>query len=311
MLSSHSPTVLVLMPTYNGQEWVDKQICSVLNQQNVHVSLLVRDDFSEDSTLEEVKKIASKTSQIELLSAKFKSGYAGKSYIDLVLRCNPEAFDYIAFCDQDDIWLPDKLSRAISYLKDSDFSGYSSSVIAFWDNGKENLLKQSSRQSDLDFIFEGAGQGCTFLFPQKIFVKIKSFCAEHHNDVKEFYYHDWLTYLLIRSWGLRWYFDKNPSVKYRQHLRNDTGSRATYFGFLKRLRMIRSGWYHKQIKIAILLAQAAACRPNNKLLKFDIAFNNSKGFKRIILVSYYTVLYGRRRLVDRFFLGLCALLGYF
>ena len=96
------------MSTYNGQKYIRQQIDSILQQTNVEVNLLVRDDGSKDDTI----KILDEYKQEGKLTY-----YTGPnlgpqlSFLNLLNNC-PKA-DYYAFADQDDYWEKDKLSTAV------------------------------------------------------------------------------------------------------------------------------------------------------------------------------------------------------
>ena len=106
--------VAVLMSTYNGENYMKEQIESILNQRgNFELDLWVRDDGSTDAT----KKILM---QYEI--EKKLHWYEGRnlkpalSFMDLIKHC--ENYDYYAFADQDDYWMPDKLWTGIMQIKD-------------------------------------------------------------------------------------------------------------------------------------------------------------------------------------------------
>ena len=106
--------VAVLMSTYNGENYMKEQIESILNQRgNFELDLWVRDDGSTDAT----KKILM---QYEI--EKKLHWYEGRnlkpalSFMDLIKHC--ENYDYYAFADQDDYWMPDKLLTGIMQIKD-------------------------------------------------------------------------------------------------------------------------------------------------------------------------------------------------
>ena len=107
------PFVSVLMSTYNGEKYIREQIESILNQKKVKVHLLIRDDGSQDSTIEIVKEYANKYPNVSVYAG--KNIGIGNSFMEL-LRNAPEA-DYYAFADQDDVWLDGKLERAIELIK--------------------------------------------------------------------------------------------------------------------------------------------------------------------------------------------------
>ncbi len=119
-----------------------------------------------------------------------------------------------------------------------------------------------------------------------------------------------LTYLLVRSWGGKWFFDQTPSMYYRQHQTNDTGSRGTFLAITKRFEKIRNGWYKKQISIALRIYFLAAVKKNNLIFDFSKFFNKKDSIKRRLLMAKFVWLHGRRRFSDRCVLVLASMLGY-
>ena len=106
--------VLVIMSTYNGEKYVREQINSILMQKNVEVSVLVRDDGSTDGTLEVINGL--QDDRITVLNGENMGCEA--SFFELLMHC--KGYEYYAFSDQDDIWLEDKLARAIGMIGSSD-----------------------------------------------------------------------------------------------------------------------------------------------------------------------------------------------
>ena len=99
--------IQVLMSTYNGEKYLKEQIESILNQEKVEVNILIRDDGSCDKTLKIIKEL-SKNPKISYYEGK-NIGPA-KSFMDLVNKSG-DKFNYYAFADQDDIWMPNKTKR--------------------------------------------------------------------------------------------------------------------------------------------------------------------------------------------------------
>ena len=114
--------VTVMMSTFNGQKFLRPQIDSILAQEGVDVTLYVRDDGSTDSTTDILQEYAEQDKltwyQSEhTITPKSTKHKIGLSYLDMVKRLAVESSsDYYAFADQDDVWLPEKLSSAIEYI---------------------------------------------------------------------------------------------------------------------------------------------------------------------------------------------------
>ena len=105
--------VVVLMSTYNGQKYLRQQLDSLLNQTVRPTKILIRDDGSNDDTVNLLEEYASFYSFIEYYCGK-NIGPA-KSFFELINKC--DGYDYYALCDQDDVWFKDKLEVAINTLE--------------------------------------------------------------------------------------------------------------------------------------------------------------------------------------------------
>ncbi|SFY35782.1 rhamnosyltransferase [Janthinobacterium lividum] len=303
------PKVLVLLATYNGALWLGEQLVSILSQQDVDVHVLVGDDVSKDGTLLLLEdKFAGRVS-IELMGWSVSSGSAGANFRRLYLAADVTSFDYVALADQDDIWLGDKLSNAIACLEHSGSVAYSSAVEAFWADGRTKILGQNKTIRAADFLFEGAGQGCTFVIRSAIFVQIQQFCRHHRIDIEALHYHDWLIYILVRAWQLPWYFDAQVGMRYRQHAGNEIGSRGGYFAVQKRVQLIRSGWYRRQVDAAATIYRLAAGN-DTKALRLITLLSHQQAIGRSFRLSYLLFRGGRRRLIDRLVLVVSAMCGW-
>ena len=115
-MSMPSPSIAVVMSTYNGEAFVEEQIESILAQDYPNVRIFVRDDGSKDGTLD-ILGTYERDGKITLYAAP-NLGVVG-SFIELVSHVADE-YDYVALCDQDDVWHADKLSRAVSLLSEYD-----------------------------------------------------------------------------------------------------------------------------------------------------------------------------------------------
>jgi rhamnosyltransferase len=113
-------SVCVLLSTYNGEKYLKELLDSVLNQNcedKIKVSIFVRDDGSSDNTTNILKEYEQNGKIILFGHGGCNLGFA-KSFSSLL--ANAPLSDYYAFCDQDDIWLPDKLISAVERLEKED-----------------------------------------------------------------------------------------------------------------------------------------------------------------------------------------------
>ena len=206
------------MSTYNGERFLKEQLDSILCQEDVNVSLLVRDDGSKDNTCQILSDYALKHQNIELKLCE-NVGFV-KSFSELVkmaVTLDIDA-DYYAFADQDDIWMPQKLAMACS-------------VLATKDNSKPNLFTSNSMQIDAEgrelelfhkgpepkfrkgnVLVFGTEQGCSMVFNRKA-VEIYS---EHEPSLT---WHDrWLYHICYFLGSVT--YDHQPLFYYRRHEKN-------------------------------------------------------------------------------------------
>lgn len=304
------PKVLVLVATYNGQIWLSEQINSILNQESVDIHLEIGDDNSKDNTKYLINQEFGNDSRIRVHFWSQSSGSAGANFRRLYIQTDLSEVDYVALADQDDIWLPRKLISAIESINRAGVQGYSCAVQAFWPDGREKVLHQTSRMREADFLFEGAGQGCTFVVRRQLFERVQQFCRDSPSRIEALHYHDWLIYLLTRAWDLPWYFDVRPWMRYRQHDGNEIGSRGSMQAITRRLGLMKSGWYAKQVEAAINLYKLAGGHDPIPL-QIEKLINSPSSLIRNLKLMLVFFRHGRRSVIDRCVLSVAALIGWF
>lgn len=116
------PTVCILMSTYNGEKYLEEQLQSIFEQENVDIYLVVRDDGSTDRTISILEKWKEKfIDKMSIIVGKNKGWQ--DSFLTLMYEVRDMNFLFYAFADQDDIWKKDKLYHAVQLLKKNDSEG--------------------------------------------------------------------------------------------------------------------------------------------------------------------------------------------
>lgn len=306
--SGERPSILVLLAAHNGAKWIRQQIESILAQELVDVQVIVRDDGSSDATLTAIDSLQA-TDRVKVSRHALNGGSAAQNFLALI-RDNPaDGFGFVALADQDDSWHPNKLLKAVSSLARNGCAGYSSATVAVWPDGRTALLGQCDSITRGDFLFEGAGQGCTFVLSAPFYRQLRSFMTDSAMLTQSLHYHDWAIYALARAWNRCWAFDAEPSMTYRQHDSNDTGARSSMRGVSKRLRLIRQGWYRSQLAIIAELC-AAAAPSNSTVAAWRAILRLPDGWRRRLSAAYFCLRNGRRRWSDRLLLTASCLLGW-
>ena len=247
--TSDNEKVAILLPTYNGEEFIEKQIKSILNQLDVSLTLFIYDDNSEDNTFNKISSFKSvflkKMNSLPDFSTK-KSAANAFFRIIAGIDLDPQ-YKYVAFSDQDDIWFSKKIKNGLNHIKNKSISGYSSSVLAYWSNGKNKYLKKGGRTSFFNSLFESAGPGNTYLITRELFDGLRNFILKNKKDFEKIDFHDWVIYSFALYKGYKWYIDPNPYLYYRQHNNNVFGARYNSIQYLKRIHLIFNGWYAGQV----------------------------------------------------------------
>lgn len=244
-----SPKIAIMLAAYNGEGYIDAQINSILNQIGVDVTIFISVDRSSDKTHESCVAFSKEHLNVHILPYGERFGGAAQNFFRLIRDVDFADFDYVAFADQDDIWFSEKLDRAIKKIHESNVDAYSSSVMAFWPDGKKKLIQKAQPQRAWDYLFEAAGPGCTYVINMPLATKIKSTVVESWVDINKLALHDWFCYAYARANGFNWYIDEWPSVLYRQHTTNQVGANVGLTAFKYRIRRVLNGWGIQQSQL--------------------------------------------------------------
>lgn len=291
--------IAILLAAYNGSIWIQEQINSILNQQDINITIFISIDESTDDTLEICTLLSKQYNNIIILPNIGRIGSAAKNFFRLIRDVDINNFDYVAFADQDDIWNKDKLLKAVSQLQNSNLDVYSSNVTAFWPDDKQCLINKAQPQVKYDYMFESAGPGCTFVLTKKFAIDLQIFLTNKQNYMDNIALHDWFIYALARSKNYKWHIDTNPSMLYRQHNNNVIGANVGIKSAAVRWRRIRQGWLIDQ---ALIIAKVIKY-PDNEPMVWLERFNSFDRLKLIINARFF-----RRRLRDQFVIALFFIL---
>jgi teichuronic acid biosynthesis glycosyltransferase TuaG len=131
-MNKQTNLVSIITPSYNSEKFIKDMINSIVNQTYQNWELLITDDFSSDKTVDIVKYYADGDSRIKLFRLSKNSGAGiARNY-----SINNAQGKYIAFCDSDDLWKPDKLSKQIDFMILNNLSFTFSSYDVVNENGE-------------------------------------------------------------------------------------------------------------------------------------------------------------------------------
>lgn len=236
------PSVAILLATYNGAAHLQAQLDSFFAQTHTDWRLCVSDDGSSDDTRTIIEQFARNhpAHRVTLIEGP-RQGYA-RNFMQLLAQA-PEA-DYYAFSDQDDLWLPEKLTRALALMAD-----VPAATPALY--GARTLYVTADNQP---------------LYPSRLFTKplcfanalVQSFAGANtmllnrtaQRLLAEYASlpvvgHDWWAYQLISGVGGVVRYDPEPCLRYRQHAHNVLGQNVSLRAKLARIRGLFGGMFRQ------------------------------------------------------------------
>ncbi len=220
--------VTVLMSTYNGSQFLQQQLNTLYEQTYSNIRILVRDDGSSDTTRAILAHEQSKA-KIDVVDGHTNLGPAF-SFFELLQQAALTETDYVAFCDQDDIWLPDKVACAVKGLEENpDCPALYCSRLELVDEQLREL-GMTVKPRKIGFgnaLVENIAVGCTIVLNRKA---VDMLCQTLPKDI---YIHDWWFYLVIACFG-KVIFDDKPRINYRQHQNNAIGAPTGWLSSVKR-----------------------------------------------------------------------------
>lgn len=294
------------MATYNGADFIREQLDSILRQSHRNWVLHVSDDGSTDATLDIVREYAGRLPDGQILLYEGPRNGFAQNFLSLLRRPEAKA-DFYAFCDQDDIWLEDRLARALSQMAAGMGGLYCSRTCLVNEVGKvigfsplflnrpdfRNALVQSVAGANT-MVFSNAVRDLLARVPQGA-------------DVIS---HDWLAYILTSGSGGTVIYDQQPSLYYRQHGFNLMGANATLRGRLERLfRMLRGEfrmWNSSNLHILADFVDDLTAQ-NRRVLELFSRARDSGFFSRVIFLRRSGVR--RQTRLDNVALLIATILG--
>lgn len=207
--------VCVLLSTYNGEKYVREQMDSLRAQKGVDLKIVVRDDGSTDHTCQILE-----TEYPEAELRKERNVGCERSFMELLYSA-PEA-DYYAFCDQDDVWMEDKLDAAVKKLAEMKGPAiYGCNLMACDEDLKP--MKVIHDEKSVDTLRKMIDKGCFFNLHGCVLVWNK--CLQEvlikHRPSYVTAHDTWVNYVgnLIGTMVI----DEEPHIYYRLHGNNVSG----------------------------------------------------------------------------------------
>jgi len=221
--------VSVLLATFNGEKYISAQIESLLSQSFQGFKLYICDDRSTDGTFSVISDFAVKyPEKIFVSQNEENAGGAKYNFLKMMIDFKD---DYVMLCDQDDVWLSDKIEKSLNKIKEMEEEfGSSIPILVHTDltvvNDELNVISSSyEKMSNKDFDITSLNfavtmnnvAGCTAIYNRAL--------ADLIRGVPDFIVmHDWWLSLTAAALGKIGAVHE-PTVLYRQHKDNDSGAK--------------------------------------------------------------------------------------
>jgi glycosyltransferase involved in cell wall biosynthesis len=222
----------ILLSTYNGEAYLREQMESFLGQSHRNFILTIRDDGSGDSTPAILSQYAHIDDRIKLV---LQENIGVVSSFHWLLKNADSGCQYFAFADQDDVWLPNKLEKAMNVLAEYDQElpllycsrlEYVSADLRHL--GYSPLISKQAGFGNA--LVQNIATGCTIVMN-----KTAREWLLKHEWPPQVLLHDWWCYLVVSAFG-KVICDDFVSTKYRQHRGNLVGGTVSVISdFEKRI----------------------------------------------------------------------------
>lgn len=220
--------IAILLATYNGEKYLVEQLDSIINQSYINWILYIHDDGSSDGTIAIINQYCDRYENIIYLPDLIAHRGAAQSFMWLLEQVNA---DYYMFCDQDDIWLPNKIEKTYIAMQDKSMKTpvliFSDLVVvdsdlniinkSFWSYCKfEKLVDNSNYLKVLNYV-----TGCTMMINGKAkLVSLRNKCLCMHDS--------WIAMCVLANKGVIHPINEKMTL-YRQHGKNVLGATEYHF----------------------------------------------------------------------------------
>ncbi|WP_346026539.1 glycosyltransferase family 2 protein [Beduinella massiliensis] len=284
--------VEILMTTYNGERYLREQIDSILGQSYKGWHLLISDDGSTDHTPDIIEEYQARyPQQISRVRLGKRFGNAREHFFALM---QASTAGIVFFCDQDDVWLPEKMERTLRAMSDAQqMYGKEVPLLAYTDVTPVNerfevispslMQMQQQNPNAVDYrniLFQNIVTGCTSA-ANRALIELAARCT----DITSTVMHDWWIALVAARFGKLAYVD-DCTLLYRQHIGNSVGAqdvRSLWYIWYKitHFRAFRKIVCTKKRQAAVFLKTYEKCLPKDdkRLLQDFSAEHSSLVFK--------------------------------
>ncbi|MEL7012477.1 MAG: glycosyltransferase family 2 protein, partial [Pseudomonadota bacterium] len=277
------PHIAILLATYNGARFLERQLDSLAKQSYKNWSLWISDDGSKDETLQIIDDWHARHPDVTLHMRRGPGRGAAQNFVSLLLDPDIKA-DFYSFSDQDDVWFEDKLSRALASVVDLSRPALYGARTVVTDTHLQRIAPSLLEGKELGFhnaLVQNFAAGNTMVFNAAARDLVPDQAAQH--DIVAT---DWLMYMLVSGAGGDVIFDREPCLFYRQHGDNQIGYNADWVAMLRRVRALLNGRFSEWSAANLQVLSNARLKPDNaKILEAFVEARQANGMTAVTLLK--------------------------
>lgn len=299
--------ISILLACYNGERYIEEQIESLLNQTFSDFKLFIRDDKSTDATYPLICEYAKRYPEKIFVSQNRENTTNAKyNFINMMTEHKD---DYVMLCDQDDVWLPDKIEKSLAKIRELE-SQYGKSVpllvhtdLKVVDKDLNVISPSYVKMSKTDFgknalnnlLTRNVAAGCTQIYNRTL--------ADLLYAAPDFIIiHDWWTTLIASAFG-KIQAVRESTILYRQHENNSIGAKKTYsFAHLRYRLTNHKKWRktyndtYKQAESLLNMYRGRLSREQSALLSDYASMPERSAWGKLrVLSRHRAFMYGIRK----------------
>lgn len=300
----------ILLATYNGEKFIRDQIESILCQTYKDWNLIIQDDGSTDKTIGILKDYLEKyPEKIKIFLNKKNSGSCVKNFLSLAKRSRSQ---YVMFCDQDDVWLEDKIEITLKAMKELEKETQNKNIpllvhtdlkivdenLNVISNSIFRYQKMNPKRDRLNnFLVQNIVTGCTLMCNKKLIQVVDM--IDLKTDARDIIMYDHWIGLVAAAFGKIKFLNK-PTLLYRQHKKNQVGAKnaeslsyvlKNLFNFKQTSKIIDDTYIQAESFLNIYFKFLNS--RNIKIIREYVNIKKYNKFKRLyIIIKYSFFKYG-------------------
>jgi rhamnosyltransferase len=294
----------ILLPTYNGEKYIQNQIKSLLQQSHKDIRIIVRDDCSIDQTINIIQNLADEDHRI-VINTDITRNLGLVFNIEYLLNLSDA--NYVIFCDQDDVWFENKIELLLKemLIRENNLGSKSPILIhsdCYVTDEFLNIKGLFKASSPLNYglensLFKFHVQGASTMINHALKNNILPF-------INNIYLHDRYIHLVAEVVGYRFYINKQL-MYYRQHSSNQVGSSSflkkikqsvlfeNFVFFQKKDRLLIESLYFEKFRSNLLFEVYLKMTSNNTSLLQNLKLKKKYGIRMRFKELFIMILKSR------------------